>query len=1438
MNALRSALLCFTLLLAAGGAHAQIAFRNPATASAASGAATVITHVNAGNVTTNDGGCPRSVTPAIPGGVAGDLLVALVNSREDSATIAASGTWTQLYANTWGGGGQEFEVYLYYRFATGADAFTFTQSGNCGSLAARVARFRGVNPTTPFYNVPIPGANVVQQNTNNVDTGTETTTDPDAMLLVASFINDDNFICEAAGWNVSFETRSNLNRDLSLNLHYQLQTTAGAKSIANWPIDATSNACPSPDTDENFGVMFALRPAPLGLTINVPAGTIAGDVMVAAIAVRPSSVLITPPAGWSAQAATVQNAGNSSRQQVFYRVATGGEPASYTWLFDAAHTGAAGAIVSYSGVDTVAPIDAFSGNTTPQGADTNLQHRALGVTTTVADTMVISTHSFTSSATWTTAGMTERVDLASEAVPGAAGISLAMNEVAQPVAGATGDKVAVASGNGDTGTAHLLALRPFVPQPVLHWTLDQAAWNGTAGEVVDLSGNGLHGTSFLGANTANTTPAIPGSPGTCRYGAFDGVDDYVEVADNALLDVTDELTVMMWLRPTAYPTGGNLKSFVSKDNNYEAHLTSTGTINWWWGGGALQLNSAGAVPLNQWTHVALVYSRSGAFQRIYLNGVQDANTNNQNAALPTNNLPFQIAADQGFAGRQLAGLIDEVYVFRSALSAARIAQYMNTARACASAINHFAISHSGSGVGCVDQQITITAHDSTHTAVDANALAVNLSTSNGKGTWTGIQAGGGTLNDPVAGDGAATYTFAVGSNSATLLFRNANIAGTSETYSFNVSGGGFSETTGTASGTDDPSFTMYGAGFRFRNVTDAVDAVPTQISGKPSDTGWNAKTLRLQAINTDTVSGSCTNLFANQSQTVELGAECNSPAACAAQQVSINGTNVPTSIDNGGAGAASYLGLSLSFNANSEADTVIAYPDAGQVSLHARYDLNGAVAGFEMQGSSNGFVVRPFGLAFPGVAHGALPTSAPFAAAGDPFSMTLTAYRWASGEDADNDGVPDAGVNITDNNGVTPLSNFAATATVAVSSNLPGVVAGAIQRGAGCVLPPSVALSGGTVTDITWCYTEVGNAFLTAAVNDYLGATDADVSGNSGLDGTGAAGGYVGRFIPKSFNLVGAPTFTPRYVASCPGTPFAYMDEGIRLTGFTMRAINTLGNVTQNYHGAYARHDPVTGTAKAAFALAARSGTTDHSLRVSAAYLAAAPAWSQGLLDVAGAPIEIGVTFDRLAANTPDGPFPATSFGVAPVDPDGVRLPTYDLDVDNDATNDHLLAGTTELRFGRLVLQNAYGSGATALPVPIELQYWNGAGFARNTDDSCTTLARSEFALAFTPVSNLTACETALNAATVPFAAGLGTLVLTTPGTGNNGSVLLTANLDSAAGSYCDPASYVAATNANKAYLLGRWDSGSAYDDKPGARAAFGLYGSQPKNFIFFRENY
>jgi hypothetical protein len=56
----------------------------------------------------------------------------------------------------------------------------------------------------------------------------------------------------------------------------------------------------------------------------------------------------------------------------------------------------------------------------------------------------------------------------------------------------------------------------------------------------------------------------------------------------------------------------------------------------------------------------------------------------------------------------------------------------------------------------------------------------------------------------------------------------------------------------------------------------------------------------------------------------------------------------------------------------------------------------------------------------------------------------------------------------------------------------------------------------------------------------------------------------------------------------------------------------------------------------------------------------------------------------------------------------------------------------------------------------------------------------------------------------------------------------------------------LAATPAARSYLLGRWNDAAnpdgigttAYDDNPSARAAFGLFGAQPNNFIYFRENF
>jgi hypothetical protein len=171
--------------VAAFGAQAQIALRGATSATAA--APTTITHVGAGGVNSRNN-C-GNVTPAIPGGNVGDLLIATVVSRESASALTFPGTWTLLYSDTYPG--QDFKVYVYYRFATGADAFTVQQTANCQSLGAQVARFRGVDPLLPFYNVPVPAGNVVRQNSNNVDTGTEASAGANDMMVVVSFVMDN-----------------------------------------------------------------------------------------------------------------------------------------------------------------------------------------------------------------------------------------------------------------------------------------------------------------------------------------------------------------------------------------------------------------------------------------------------------------------------------------------------------------------------------------------------------------------------------------------------------------------------------------------------------------------------------------------------------------------------------------------------------------------------------------------------------------------------------------------------------------------------------------------------------------------------------------------------------------------------------------------------------------------------------------------------------------------------------------------------------------------------------------------------------------------------------------------------------------------------------------------------------------------------------------------
>ena len=186
------------------------------------------------------------------------------------------------------------------------------------------------------------------------------------------------------------------------------------------------------------------------LVLPKPSGVVAGDALLAAVAVR-GQPAITPPAGWTLVRQDVN--GTTMRQAVFVHIA-GSEPGPYTFTFASAQS-AAGGIVAYSGVDTSDPVDVHGGQL--NAASTSMT--APSVTTTGPDRMLIAFFGLPALSSMTPpGGMTERYDVT---VPSTNTYKVTTGSADQSVAatGATGTRVAVAA-NSAASLGQTVALRP------------------------------------------------------------------------------------------------------------------------------------------------------------------------------------------------------------------------------------------------------------------------------------------------------------------------------------------------------------------------------------------------------------------------------------------------------------------------------------------------------------------------------------------------------------------------------------------------------------------------------------------------------------------------------------------------------------------------------------------------------------------------------------------------------------------------------------------------------------------------------------------------------------------------------------------------------------------------------------------------------------------
>ena len=205
-----------------------------------------------------------------------------------------------------------------------------------------------------------------------------------------------------------------------------------------------------------------------------------------------------------------------------------------------------------------------------------------------------------------------------------------------------------------------LTLAPFTHGLFAYWNFDEGAGFATS----DKGGYGYNGT-------------LTGSPAWANGKennalSFNGpTDDYISTSDISSQDWSS-ISITFWAKWDGTTQSGYAGAYYKSGGNDIGRLLINGS------GGMLIQNgngnfssNSGAVPVNQWAHIAYVYDQSAGKEFIYVNGVnqgQQSRTGN----ITQNTDVFTIGRGFVDATYSYGGIIDEMRIYRRALSETQI----------------------------------------------------------------------------------------------------------------------------------------------------------------------------------------------------------------------------------------------------------------------------------------------------------------------------------------------------------------------------------------------------------------------------------------------------------------------------------------------------------------------------------------------------------------------------------------------------------------------------------------------------------------------------------------------------------------------------------------------------------------------------------------------
>lgn len=671
-------------------------------------------------------------------------------------------------------------------------------------------------------------------------------------------------------------------------------------------------------------------------------------------------------------------------------------------------------------------------------------------------------------------------------------------------------------------------------------------------------------------------------------------------------------------------------------------------------------------------------------------------------------------------------------------------------------IDHVRIEHDGSALTCQPETVTVKAcMDATCSSTYPDPVTVTLTPSAG---WVG-----GNSLALTGGVGTGQYRRTTAGD---VIFGVAGVSATLKPY-----GSPHQCANGGALSTCPLSF--YDSGFIFD--------VPNMVAN-------TERTVSLQAVRTSDTSQLCVPAFESGTRTVKFWSTYNNPNS-GTRSVAVEGSNI--------AAALPGTDINLTFGPQARASFKVRYPDAGQMTLNARYaPTSGDETDLVMTGS-DAFIARPAGLCvYSDTANSDCTTGdascSKFVVAGDPFRLRVGGVAWQA----------DAGADLCSGNLNTP--NYrqvgVAPATAIALSHALVAPSGGSTGNLGVTGLDIAAADTGEKILTTQSISEVGVFTVTATPpGSYLsgpGVGDSDGDGDVDIVSVSA---NIGRFYPASF-LLADPLLTP----ACNGSTYGGLSaqagppaQGVK-AGQTFAFMGSLsarnrgGALTRNYTGSF--------------------------VKLSAGGISYTDSGNVGVISVVGSgltePGAAGVGNLDYSASSP-----SFLFG-APREPYPLAILTRATDSDGvtgsivDVGNP--IPGTLpDFRLGQARINNAHGSELQDLSLPFTASYFNGSGYAPNLLDNCTV---------FTPASLGAYQRTdtgvgtpVLASGAYQVAAGAGGYLLRAPGQRSSGSVLLT-------------------YDGAPAWLQYDWN-GDGVLDKPTGLATFGIYkGAAP--LIFRRELY